>query len=242
MKPNRLLTNILLPAIVAGLAITLAFEHHARLRLAAEHLALEQRLNELPGLLAMNGQLSNRLAAANAPEPLPPGQLAELLRLRSEVGKLKRDSDQARNENRQAHAALERCLKTMNGTNEQATADYWPQSSWTNAGRATPEAALKTLLWAGYNGDLTNFYAGVAAGGALEGLAKLFNGKSDAEASLRLMDETSAVKSTQILDGEATDNDTVVLKVELEKNDGFQTVKMLMKQAGGEWKFAGPQE
>src|SRR5277367_5321140 len=244
MKLNRSLVNTLLIAMVAGLAIALAAEHRLRLRLAVEHLALEERCNGMPELLALNGQLqmSNRLGAAEAPDQLPPDQLMELLRLRSEIGGLQHKLDQARDENRQAHTALEKFRKTMNGTNEQATPDYWPQGAWANAGRASPEAALKSLLWAGYNGDLTNFLAGVAEGDAREALAKQFSGKSDAEAALRLADDTAGVKSIQILESEATDDNTVVLTVELENNDSFQTVRMVMTLAGGDWKFGGPQD
>jgi hypothetical protein len=225
------------------LAIWLAVEHQARLNRAKEHQTLEQQLQPMAGLVARNEQLSNLLAQTSAPEPLPPDELMELLRLRGEVGVLSRqphDLDQAREENRQIHAVLDRCLKTLTETNPIATADYWPQGSWTNCGNGSPEAALQTLLWAGYNGDLTNFFASVADEGRKE-LETQFEGKSETERSIRLADETYALQSLQILGREALDDNTVLLTVELESQDGFHTVKMVMKKTGGEWKFAGPQ-
>ena len=244
MKPSHALAHSVLPAIVASLAIWLAVEHQARLNRAKEHQTLEQQLQPMAGLVARNEQLSNLLAQANAPEPLPPDQLMELLRLRGEVGVLSRrqhDLDQAREENRQVHAVLERHLKTPAETNAKATDDYWPRDSWANSGYGSPEAALKTILWAGSNGDLTNFFAGVSDEGRKE-LGTQFDGKSETERSIRLADATYAVQSLQILGREALDDNTVLLTVELESQDGFHTVKMVMKKIGGEWKLAGPQQ
>jgi hypothetical protein len=244
MKLSNALAHSLPPAIVASLAIWLAVEHQARLNRAKEHQTLEQQLQLMAGLVARNEQLSNLLAQTSAPEPLPPDELMELLRLRGEVGVLSRqphDLDQAREENRQIHAVLDRCLKTLTETNPIATADYWPQGSWTNCGNGRPEAALQTLLWAGYNGDLTNFLAQIADESKDQDWAKEFKGKSEAEAAIRLVDETYGLKSVQILNREAPDDRTVVFTVEMEDPGGFQTVKMVMKETGGEWKFAGPQ-
>ncbi|MGA2854132.1 MAG: hypothetical protein ABSE90_08390 [Verrucomicrobiota bacterium] len=245
MKLSHALANSLPPAIVASLAIWLAAEHQARLNRAKEHQTLEQQLQPMAGLVARNEHLSNLLAQASAPEQLPPDQLMELLRLRGEVGVLSRqqtDLNQAREENRQVHAVLDRCLKTLTETNPKATADYWPQGSWTNCGNGSPEAALQTLLWAGYNGDLTNFLDQIADESKDQDWAKEFKGKSEAEAAIRLADETYGLKSVQILNREAPDDRTVVFTVEMEDPGGFQTVKMVMKETGGEWKFAGPQQ
>lgn len=244
MKPDHALAHAILPAMVAGLAIWLAVEHRARLERAGEHQALEQQLQQMADLAARNEQLSNRLAQLSAPEPLSPDQLMELLHLRGEVGVLSRqqsDLDKAREENRQVHAVLARCLKTLTETNAAATADYWPQSSWTNSGHGSPEAALQTTFWAGYNGDLTNFFSSFTDD-ALTNFLTEYKGKSNAEASVQLADETYYLQSIQILGREAPDDNTVVFTVELESGDGFQTAQMVMKKIGGEWRFGGPQE
>jgi hypothetical protein len=206
---------------------------------------LEQQLNQMAGLAAQNEQWSNRLAQMSAPEPLSREVLMELLRLRGEAGVLRRqqaDLDQAREVNRQIHAVLDRCLQTLTETNAKATADYWPQDSWMNSGYASPEASLQSILWAGANGDVTNFLAHIATNDAPEDWVKNFNGESEAEASVRLADDTYNLKSVQILDREAPDDRTVVFTVELEMQNDFQTVQMVMKETGGEWKFAGPKQ
>jgi hypothetical protein len=243
MKLQHIFFYLFPPAVVGVLLVWLAVEHQARLELSGEYQALKQQLQQMADLAARNKQLSNRLAQANAPKPLRPEELSELLRLRAEMGTLRRQRsalDRAREENRQMHAVLARYLKSLTETNAIATADYWPQNSWTNCGYSSPEAALKTLLWAGANGDLTNFFAGVDVE-ARTNLDGMFKGKTETEASIRLADETS-FKSVQILGSEDLDNNTVVLTLDMERLGDFEIIKMIMKRTGDEWKFAGPQE
>ena len=243
MKPRHL-ANILFPAAVAALALWLAAEHRVLRARTAEHQLLEQQFNQMADLAARNEQLSNQLAAGISSERLPQDQFMELLRLRGEVGALKQNQtnfDKARKENQQTHTVLARYLQSLAETNPIATADYWPRGSWTNAGYASPDAALQTTFWAGYNGDLTNMYASVTDE-MRTNLEKEYEGKSNAEISIRLADETYNLASTQILDRKVQDNNTVVLTVELEQHDGFQTVPMVMKNVNGQWKLAGPQQ
>ena len=241
MKSSHPFAYMLLPGIVAGLAIWVAVEHQALLKRTREHQILERQLHQMADIAARDQQLSNLLAEANAPEPLPRDQFMELLHLRGQAGALSRqqtDLDKAREENHQARAVLERYLNTL--TNPVATADYWPRDSWTNSGYASPEAALQTVFWAGYNGDLTNFYASMTDK-AQEGFTNDYKGKSNAEISARLMDDTYNLLSARILGRQVQDDNTVLLTVELEEQNNFQTGTMIMTNIGGEWKFAGPQ-
>ncbi len=241
----RHLANIFFPAAVAALALWLAAEYRMLRARTADHQLLEQQLHQMTDLIARNEQLSNQLAAGTFPERLPPDQFLELLRLRGEVGALKQnqtDFDQARKENQQSHTVLARYLQSLAETNTLATADYWPRGSWTNAGYATPDSALQTIFWAGYNGDLTNVFASMTDDGEMRtNLESEYQGKSAAEISVRLTDETYNLASTQILDREVQDNNTVVLTVELEEHDNFEAVPMVMKNVNGQWKLAGPQ-
>jgi hypothetical protein len=244
MKPNSVPTKILLILIVAGLAIGLAVEHQARLKLAQEHQRLEQQLSQMASLTLQNQQLSNLVAQADIPRRLPAAQFMELLRLRGETVVLRQQKmnlETAREENRQAHAALERRLNAGTGTNAIATADYWPQNSWAFAGYASPEAALQTALWAGKNGDAKTFFASIA-GDLRERVEADLKGKSETEASIGMMDETDSIGSVRIIDREAQDNNTTVLTVEMDGQDNLQTAKMVMRKVGNEWRFSGPQQ
>lgn len=243
MKPSRL-ANLLLPAVVVALALWLATEHQRLRARTAEHQRLEQQVRQMANLAVRNEQLSNQLAAGNSSEPLPHDEFMELLRLRGQVGVLKQkqtDLDKARKENQQSHAVLTRYLQTLTETNPVATEDYWPRGSWTNAGYASPDAALQTTFWAGYNGDLTNMYASITEE-MRTNLDNEYKGQSNAEISVRLADETYNLASAQILDRQVRDDNTVVLTVELEEREHFETVGMVMKNINGQWKLAGPQD
>ena len=242
MRRNNILTSVFCIAIVIALVIGLAREHRIRLRLGKEHQALEEQMGQMAELVARNGQLSNLVAGANAPQALAGEQLRELLRLRGQVGVLRQQTNEfetVRAENRQARAALETTLKSQSGAAEKATADYWPQDSWTFAGYASPDATFQTSLWAANNGDLTALVAS-ATGDMQKTIEATLGDKSEAEAAIRAMDEVIGFKSVRILNREAQDDDTVVLTAEFELQSGTRTAKLAMKKAGNEWKISKP--
>jgi hypothetical protein len=92
-------------AIAAGVAATwLWFQHRALAELREENGALRQQIEQLGALAAENEQLSNALAKAS--RGATPEQMNELLKLRGEVGNLKRElAETARKQASQAAAA-----------------------------------------------------------------------------------------------------------------------------------------
>jgi hypothetical protein len=107
MRVNSIIISILSVAAVAGLAAWLTVEHQARIRLSEEHKALEEQADQMTGLMAENERLSNLLTRADSPQSLPDDQSLELLRLRGEVGALRRQTrelEAVRAENRQVHS------------------------------------------------------------------------------------------------------------------------------------------
>lgn len=230
MKANRVITSLLCTTAVVGLAIWLKVEHQARLRLGEEHLALEQQLKQLAGLIAENQRLLNLVARASHPPSLPDDQSRELLRLRGEVGLLRQQSKQleaVRHENRQARAA-----------GGAATADYWPRDSWAFTGFTSPDAALQSSLWAANSGDLKALLASTT-GDFRKELEEQFGGKSESEASIRAMDEVAGLKSVCVLNREVQANDTVVLTAAFEDRTDTHTSKLLLKKIGNDWKVSG---
>lgn len=137
MRASSVITSIACVAAVVGLAVWLAVEHQARLRLVEEHKALEQQLGQLAGLVAENERLSNLVAQAHPSQSLPDDESRELLRLRGEVGLLRQQGEElesVRNENRQARAGR---------AGAAATADYWPRDSWAFRGTPAPTRPCK---------------------------------------------------------------------------------------------------
>jgi hypothetical protein len=244
MKANSVIRSIVCLAAAGGLAAWFGAEHRARLRLGEEHAALELQLAHMDALAASNLELSNRVTRANRPQPLPADQQRELLRLRGEAGVLRRQSqglEAARNENRQAHAALEagRQGQGAGAAEAVATADYWPRDSWAFAGFASPDAAVQTSLWAANNGDVKSLLAS-ATGDLRKHIEEDLAGKSGPEAAIRAMDEVISIQSLRVLSREVQADDTTVLTAAIEGRAETQTVKMLMKKIGGEWKISGP--
>jgi hypothetical protein len=240
VKANSVITRSVCVAAVIGLAIWLAVEHQARLRLGEEHKALEEQSKQMAGLIAANAQLSNLVARANGAQSLPDDQSRELLRLRGEVGILRQQSQEletVRNENRQARAALESSLKTQS----TATADYWPRDSWAFTGYASPDAALQTSLWAANNGDLKALLAS-ATGEVRKQMEEELGGKPESEASIRAMDQVIGLKSVRVLNREVQSDDTAVVTATFEDRTDTHTVKLLMKKIGDDWKLSGPAE
>jgi RNA polymerase sigma factor (sigma-70 family) len=96
--------------VVAGAATTLVVQHKAQTKLRDEGESLRQQIAQLQ---ANNESLSNRLAAADAKpsssQSLPNEQFNELLKLRGEVGVLRRQVDEVgklREENQRLGSAL----------------------------------------------------------------------------------------------------------------------------------------
>jgi type II secretory pathway component PulJ len=244
MKPYQALVGLLLVAPFAALTIGLAIEHQARLRLAAQHQALEQQLARMNALAAENQQLSNRLAQAGSPDRLPPAAFTELLRLRGEAAILrsqKQGLEGNRKENDQIHVALSNYLATTTEGNAHPATNYWPQDSWINAGYGTPEATLQTMLWALNNGDVSNFMTSIAPD-RLKELSDDLTKKSASEISADMANELYDLKSVRLLSEESPDANTMLLQLECMKMDAPDTVTMVMERIGGQWLFGGPKQ
>ena len=238
MKTNSVITSGACVAAVIGLAIWLAVEHQARLKLGEEHKALEQQLKQMAGLVAENAQLSNLVAQANSAPSLSDDQSRELLRLRGEAGLLRQQSQEletTRKENRQARAALESSLKNPSA----ATADYWPRDSWAFAGYASPDAVLQTSLWAANNGDLKALLAS-ATGEVRKQMEEDLGGKPESEATIRAMDEVMNIKSVRVLNREVQAYDTVVVTATFEDRTDTHTERLLVKKIGNDWELSAP--
>ena len=106
---TKLKAGILSALVIAVAAIFFMVEHQGRTELRQENQALRQQFNQLAQLTAENERLSNLVARAESAPKLQPEELSELLKLRSEVGQLRRnsaESEKLRQENQQLLAAV----------------------------------------------------------------------------------------------------------------------------------------
>lgn len=237
MNPTRAIPRLIAPALVAVLAIGLAAQREARIKAEAEHTALEQQLEILHGIAEENAQLSNLVARANVPKPLPPDNSRELLRLRAEVTALRQqtaDLASALTENRQVHTQPNR----TNAVKATPTADYWPSDSWAFAGYASADATLQSSLWAANHGDVQALLA-CTTGKLQEDIESQMSAKSETEMSARLMDQVGGVQSVQILNRAAQPDGMVLVTMSLQGQYDTRTQKVLLQNVGGDWKIAG---
>lgn len=237
MRANSAIIDVTCGGVILGLGIWLVLEHQARLRAKREYQALAQQVEQMSQSLAKNRDLTD--FAGTTTRPAPDEQSLELLRLRGQVGVLRdqcKDLENVRSENRAAHAVLEN-----KRTNSVATADYWPRDSWSFTGYGSPDAALQTSLWAANNGDLKALFDSTT--GDLRKMVEAdLSGKSPEEAAIKAMDEVINFKSVRVVNRETQADDAAVLTVAIEDKAETQTVKMLMKRVGNEWKIAGHAE
>ncbi|PYJ86103.1 MAG: hypothetical protein DME22_06555 [Verrucomicrobia bacterium] len=91
MAATKLKTGVISAIVVASVATPLLVQHQAQARLREQDQALRQRTDQLAKFQAENEQLSKLLAAAKNSRPPSNDQLSELMRLRGEVGRLRRD-------------------------------------------------------------------------------------------------------------------------------------------------------
>ena len=131
--------------IVVGAATPIFVQHQTNLRLRDENLRLQQR-GEV--VARENERLAQLGTAAEELERLR-AEHAELLRLRGELGVLRREQ-QASN--------ARKPLSSQPATAGQpatpvAGETYWTADSWKNAGTETADATLKTILWSAKSGD-----------------------------------------------------------------------------------------
>jgi hypothetical protein len=214
-------------------------ERRARLKLQEERSSLEQQMALKANLISENQRLSHLLAGASSKQSETAAPSPELLRLRGEVGVLRRQTEgleRVQNENRRVRVAWENSVK--NPGSGASGADYWPRDSWAFAGQTTPEAAFQTAIWATSNGDLKTLLAS-ATGEFRQMIEKDIESKSDSEASIKAMDEVMRLTSIRVLSREVQGDDTVVLTVAFEEQNNVHVEDMLVKRIGNDWKLSG---
>jgi hypothetical protein len=206
--------------------------------LRQKNTCLKQQLDRLSELEADNHRLSNLVAQADATKSNP--QLLEVLRLRNEVGILRRQT----NEFQQAQQDLQQlrnAVAVQGSTNSGATnvssepLAVYPKEQWKFAGYDTPENAFQSLNWAALNGDLATLKSNLTQE-AQKQFAKWFENKSEVEIQEELGRKFSEQMEARILSKDVINDNLVVLGV----SDGRAAAsvdKLVFQKIDGQWKF-----
>ncbi len=105
MTMTKLKAGIISAVVAAGVAAPLVMQHQAQVKLRQENQSLRQQVE---GLTAENDRLSNLLTQASRSGSLPKEQLSELMKLRGEIGLLRKQTNELgrlREENRRSQTS-----------------------------------------------------------------------------------------------------------------------------------------
>ena len=109
------------------------------------------------------------------------------------------------------------------------------ESSWRNAGYATPEDALQTALWGMSKGDIKTLHVSYTAEFRNEFLQTAGKGKSEAEILALFKQIAGKIASFQVESEEQTADGKLLLHIHCGAGDAVQ----LLRKVGTEWKLDG---
>jgi len=145
---TKLKAAVVTALVATTLATPIILQQIALKRQRDQNVVLQQKLTALG---SERDELSGQLAAAQQARDLPRAQMTELMRLRSEVGPLRRDSQEL------ARIRIAQPARPVSADASKEP-EAIPNAAWANVGIATPADSLQTFLWAGKAGE-TNFAA-----------------------------------------------------------------------------------
>ena len=166
---------------------------------------------------------------------------AELLKLRGEVGQLRRQLDTANRETSQPVAPAQNAQKLTN----HLPGTYIPLNEVGFAGYATPEAALETITWKLWNATYDQMVEELPLS-ADEKAKELNNTKSREDFNTQRKKYVSHIKGLQIIAKKVLTEDKVELKVLMAHDDSPDlppertpyAVQSMIK-VGNEWRLGG---
>src|SRR6266480_3773958 len=127
MTMTKLKAGIISAVVAAGVATPLVMQHHAQVKLRTENQSLRQQVE---GLTVEKDRLSNFLTLASRPGPLPKEQLSELMKLRSEIGLLRKQTNElgkVREQNRRSQTSTAESGQSSQPSEDDAAAEQQAQ-------------------------------------------------------------------------------------------------------------------
>jgi hypothetical protein len=245
MSGQRLKLIVLLIVACTAVASPLLLDRRSEMRWRDRRASLQEQARQLGQLTKENERLSNLVGIAQSRTSLLSDPSHELLRLRGEIGQLRRliadlDSD-AGKEKSSAPERVTEVDPTNSLPDPQTILAYWPRAQLGLAGSSDPASALKTVLWAMTQGDTNTLLANVTP----EVLARMtkegWDQRKDpateiAESTKNIAESLNPSTGFYLVGQNLKSNDFAILDVHFE-GEG-KTRKFAMKRIGNEWKFA----
>jgi RNA polymerase sigma factor (sigma-70 family) len=238
MTMSKFQIGIIGAVVAGGVAAPLIIEYRSQAELRDARAALKAQNDELAAQVAENERLSNLLAQVNATQELNTGQVSELLRLRNEVGGLRRQTNDLamlQADNQRLRAAANKAAAPPATVQDKAAQDYIQKESWAFLGFADPESAFQSTVWAMSKGDSKAFLSALSPDGEN---FKRVQDRSESELAAENKKEMEKVTAYKILDKEAVSDSEVILTVYAQGENAL--TRFRVQRLGDEWKVAGP--
>jgi hypothetical protein len=223
--------------LIAGAATPWLIQRQSEIKLREENRSLRTQLDQLSQQRTEDERPPNLLAQAGG--PLPDDQLRELLKLRGEVGSLRKQTNellklQAQNRQLRSEQASGRAQRQPN----LAAGDSVPVESMAFAGYATPEATFESTLSAHVKNDMKTLFEGFTPERRQEEEQK-FAGKSEVELAAQAAEHAAhfAGADARILKSRLVSQDEAELVVFLGAKEN-EVVTITTKRIAGEWKIS----
>lgn len=236
MTMTKLKTGLVTAVVVAVVATPLVLQHQSAARVRDEN-------NLLRLQLAQAAQPSAIATPAGADQSLTDEQHRELLRLRGEVGQLRKQTnelDKLRSENRQLRASA---AKPQNAPTTDAPALDFPRDAWSFVGYAEPASAFQSMIWSISNGQVPAALGSFTPEQRTNIIKKhAAENKSEEHISAEMMRDLQHTKRFRVLEQQTIGGDEIHLRVMVEGEKTPETVidrSARMKKIDGEWKFDG---
>jgi type II secretory pathway component PulJ len=227
---NKLRIGLAAAGVIA-LATFLAVHRRTNVALQTENEWLRQQTNQMASLRNENQQLSNQVRQAAS--PLAGDQLSDLLRLRGEVIRLRRQSNELANLKEQNGLSRTGSAGTATARPDVQSYTYLPKESWAFVGYDTPEATLQSVWWSVSRGDTQTFLASLTPD-RLKQIQAADISENQFEGGLK--EEASKIKGFQIVKATNLADDQMVLDVSF---DG-EVRQVKLERIQGLWKLAAP--
>jgi hypothetical protein len=238
MRITKLRLVVVSVLLIAGAAAPWLIQRRSEAALREQIRSLYTKLDQLSPQRTEDERPSNLLPQAG--DAVPDDKSLELLRLRGEVGLLRRQTNellrlQAENSQLRSAQASGRTQRQPN----LAAGDSVPVESLAFAGYATPEAAFESTLSAHLKGDQKTF---------LEGFASDLREEKENAAAGASQDELAARAAhlagadARVLKSRVLSEDEAELIVFLSEQKKDQLVTFRMKRIAGEWKISADKD
>ncbi len=236
---TKIKVGIIGAVITAGVVVPWISHQQALDQLRQENQSLRLQTEQANQLAVENQRLSNALANVRNAQELSGDQLRDLLRLRNEVGVLRRQTNEL-------HAALPAAAsKAGNPSPAENTSTAWvSRETWTFAGYATPEATFQTVWWAISAGDSNAVLTALHSDAR-----KAFDQNPELIGTIMNRRDYKEVPGYRILSKIGADGEallTVALNAQEDQANAVGTKNALklvaLKKEGDTWKFCGSKD